>query len=190
MISVTLTVNKLTALSYLSNPKVLENFNVKVISEFEAIIEGKTYFLAKKADFQDVEYNFTRRKLFKAESLKLKFSVLTRRDGVTISITGDNKLISKFNEKKFVEDLVMLDTEKMLASKPLMTLRIKREEVADVINLAITKSKNSTLLLWLSSEDSKFVRMKIRNGELIEKIGDLTSLGENVDVFIKQLAIT
>jgi len=63
MISVTLTVNKLTALSYLSNPKVLEDFDVKVISEFEASIEGKTYFLTKKVNFQDVEYNFTRRKL-------------------------------------------------------------------------------------------------------------------------------
>jgi len=84
----------------------------------------------------------------------------------------------------------MLDTERMLTSKPLMSLRIRRDEIADVINLAITKSKNSTLLLWLSSEDNKFVRMKIRNGELIEKVGDLTSLGENVDVFIKQLAIT
>jgi len=189
MISVTLTVNKLTALSYLSNPKVLEDFDVKVINEFEASIEGKTYLLTKKVNFQDVEYSFTRKKLFKTESLKLKFSILTRKDGLTISITGDDKLLTKFNEKKFIEDLVMLDTERMLASKPLMSLRIKREEIADVINLAITKSKNSTLLLWLSSEN-KFVRMKIRNGELIEKVGDLTSLGENVDVFIKQLAVT
>ena len=189
MISVTLTVNKLTALSYLSNPKVLENFSVHVMNEVEAEIDGKSFFFSKKVNLQDVEYSFTRKKLLKTESLALKFSILTRRDGVTITVTGDNKLLRNFNEKKFVEDLVLLETEKMLTSKPLMSLKVKREEITDIINLAITKSSNSTLLLWLSSEN-KFVRMKIRNGEMIEKIGDFTSLGENVDVFLKQLAIS
>ena len=189
MITVTLTVNKLTALSFLSNPKVLENFKVHVLNDVEAEIEGKTYLFFKKANLQDVEYNFTRRKLFKTESLTLKFSILTRKDGVTVTINGDKRFLANFNEKKFVEDLVLLETEKILTSRPLMSLKVKREEIADIINLAITKSNNSTLLLWLSSEN-KFVRMKIRNGEMIEKIGDFTSLGENVDVLLKQLAIT
>lgn len=189
MISVTLTVDKLTALSYLSNPKVLENFKVKVLNEVEAEIEGKTYFFSEKVNLQDVEYNFSRKKWLKTETLKLKFDILTRRDGVVVTITGDKKLLTNFDEKKFVEDLLLFETEKILTSKPLMSLKVKREEITDIINLAIIKSNNTTLLLWLSSEN-KFVRMKIRNGELVEKIGDLTSLGENIDVFIKQLAIT
>jgi len=189
MISVTLTVNKLTALSYLSNPKVLENFKIHVVNEVEAEIDGKQFFFSKKVNLQDVEYSFTRKRLLKVESLTLRFSILTRKDGVTITVSGDNKLLRNFNEKKFVEDLVLLETEKMLTSKPIMSLKVKREEITDIINLAITKSINSTLLLWLSSEN-KFVRMKIRNGEMIEKIGDFTSLGENVDVFLKQLAVT
>lgn len=190
MITVTVTVDRLTVLNYLSDPKVLENFKVKVLDENKAEIEGKTYFFSKNANLQTVEYNFTRKKLFKTETLKLKFDILTRKNENIITITGDKKFLINFNEKKFVEDLMLLEEEKVLTSKPLMSLRIKREEIIDVINLAIAKSSNTTLLLWLSSDNNKLVRMKIRNGELVEKIGDLTSLGENIGVFIKQLAIT
>lgn len=189
MISLTLTVDKLTALNYITNPKVLETFKIHVLNEVEAEIEGKSFFFSKTSNLQDVEYTFTRKGFLKRHVMSLKFSILARKDGVTISITGDKTIIKNFDEKKFLDDMILLDTERSVASKPLMSLKVKREEVSDVLNLALTKSNNKTLLLWLSSEN-KYVRMKIKNGEVIEKIGDFTSLGENVDVFLKQLAVT
>ncbi|BFH73770.1 hypothetical protein SJAV_17140 [Sulfurisphaera javensis] len=189
MLSLTLTVNKLTALSYVSNVKVLENFNIKVLNEYEVEINGKKYDIKRTIGLNDVNYSFERSSFLGRRIKILKFSLLQRKDGVTISIDGDKILLDSFNEKKFVNDLMLLDTEKLLSSKTLMTMKVKKEEITDVINMALSKSNNTTLLLWLSS-DNKYVRMKIKNGELIEKVGEFTSLGENVDVFIKQLAVT
>lgn len=189
MISLTLSVNKLSALSYLSNVKVLESFNFKVIDNYTIEKDNKRYFIRKKTSLSEVEYTLERKKFVGKQTLTLKFVILPKKDSIVLSIDGDSDLLNLFNEKKFINDLMIVDIEKITESKTLMSFRVKKEELPDVINMAISKSIHSTLLLWFSSE-SKFVRMKIKNGELIERIGEFDALGENVDVLIKQLAVT
>ncbi|QIW23553.1 hypothetical protein EWF20_04870 [Sulfolobus sp. S-194] len=189
MLSITLTVNKLSALSYLSSVKVLENFKIKVLNEYEVEIDDKKYNIKKKTSLTEVIYSFEKNSLFGRKNMYLKFSILPRKDGVTISIDGDNKLLERFDEKSFINGIMVEDAENVASSKTLMTLRVKRDDISEVINMALSKSINSTLLLWLSSEN-KYVRMKIKNGELVEKVGEFSILGENVDVLIKQLAAT
>lgn len=190
MISLSVNVQKLTALSYISSLKVLENFGATVIDTHTIEIDQKKYSVWKNITLSEVVYTLERKSIFGRKEKILKFNILEhKKEGIVISIEGDASLLSSFNEKKFMEDLLALDAEKITSSKTLMSLRIKREEVTNIINLALGKSVNSTLLVWFSSEN-KYVRMKIKNGELIERIGDFSSLGENVDVLIKQLAIT
>jgi len=79
----------------------------------------------------------------------------------------------------------------LAVAKPILTMSVPRDKIPEIIELAISRSLGNIILLWFSSKDDKYVRVKVKNGELVEKIGDFQDISTDlVNVIVKQLAET
>lgn len=193
MISLTVNADKISVLEVLSKPeRVLPLFNVSYNKEnMSATIRNKVFRVKYKVGLNEVSYEFVREGILRKSVKAIKFDLLTRKDGIVISIDGDSDLLSQFNEKEMVNQIMIVQAEKEARQKSLISMNIKREEIPELLNSVLAKSSGKTLLIWLSSNDNKYLRLKIKNGELVEKIGEFEDLvAEPITVLIKQIAVT
>jgi hypothetical protein len=193
VISLTVNADKISVLEVISRPeKILPLFNVAYNKEnMTAIIKNKTFGVKYRVGLNEVNYEFIREGILRKNIKIIKFVLLAKKDGVVISIDGDSDLLSQFNEKELVNQTMLIQMEKEAKQKSLISMNIKREEIPELLNSVLAKSSGKTLLVWLSSNDNKYLRLKIKNGELVEKIGEFEDLVvEPITVLIKQVAVT
>ena len=193
MITVTLNSDRLTLLQFLLDHKrVLKAFKGVTINDGEIVWGKKGYNLVKKeATLFDVSYCLSRSSFLGKKDIAIKFSILPKNTVCNVSISvSPEKFEGLFDEKRFVEEFKIYQSEFLASIKPLLVLSAKRDEIPEIIETVMTRSVGQMFLLWFSS-NSKYVRLKVKNGELVEKIGDFEDIsGDIVDVIIKQLAMT
>ncbi|BCU71462.1 hypothetical protein [Stygiolobus caldivivus] len=194
MITITLNSDRFTVLHFLQDHRrVMKAFDGFAITKEGVILwKGKEFHLTKKeVSLFDVTYNLSRTSILGRNDITIRFSVLPKNSFCLISVnTEPRKLESMLNEKKFREEFDIFQSESLALSKPVLAMSVSREKIPEVLELAISKSVGQVLLLWFSSNDDKYVRIKLKNGELIEKIGDFEDISsDSVNVIVKQIAI-
>lgn len=195
LITITLSSDKFTVLHFLQEHKrVLRSFrNITITKDERILVKGREYHLIKKeVTLFDVVYTLTKPSILGKNTLAIRFSVLPKNSGCTISVsTKPEKFENEIDEKKFMEEFSIFQTEVLAVAKPILTMSVPRDKIPEIIELAISRSLGNIILLWFSSKDDKYVRVKVKNGELVEKIGDFEDISTDpVDVIVKQLAET
>jgi len=195
LITITLSSDKFTVLHFLQEHKrVLRSFrNITITKDERILIKGREYHLIKKeVTLFDVIYTLTRPSILGKNTLVFRFSVLPKNSGCTISVsTKPEKFENEIDEKKFMEEFSIFQAEVLAVAKPILTMSVPRDKIPEIIELAISRSLGNIILLWFSSKDDKYVRVKVKNGELVEKIGDFEDISTDlVNVIVKQLAET